>query len=100
MTKTSCNPLIYDWIVLNSREPWVCLTDEAAQPQRPLGGRSVAAEEVDRNSWQGDADADQGVDGVAVEGHHHQEDGEEAENDGVDQAELWEGKTRDEDLSL
>jgi len=70
------------------------LTDEAAQPQRPLAGRSVAAEEVNGHSWKGDADADQGVDGVAVERHHHQEDGKEAENDGEEQTELWK-ETRD-----
>lgn len=52
--------------------------------------RSVAAEEVNRYSWEGDADTDQRVDGVTVERHHHQEDGEETENDGVEETELWE----------
>lgn len=55
-------------------------------------GRSVAAEEVNRHARQGDADTDQGVYGVTVERHHHQEDGEETENDGVEETELWEEK--------
>lgn len=57
-------------------------------------GRSVAAEEVNRHSWQGDTNADEGVDGVAVERHHHQEDGEQTENDGVEQTELEEEERR------
>lgn len=52
--------------------------------------RSFAAEEVNGHSWQGDANADQGVDGVTVERHHHQEDGEETEDDGVEETELRE----------
>lgn len=68
------------------------LTNEAPQPQWSLVGRSVAAEEVNRHARQGDADTDQGVYGVTVERHHHQEDGEETENDGVDETELWEEK--------
>ena len=55
-------------------------------------GRSVAAEEVNRHARQGDADTDQGVYGVTVERHHHQEDGKETENDGVEETELWEEK--------
>lgn len=55
---------------------------------------SVAAEKVDGHSWQGNTDADQGVDGVTVERHHHQEDGEEAENDGEEQTELREAEKR------
>lgn len=51
-------------------------------------GRSVAAQEVYGHSRQGDADADKRVDGVAVEWHEHQEEGQEAENDGVEETEL------------
>lgn len=70
------------------------LTNEAPEPQWPLVGRSIAAEEVDGNPWQGNPNADQGVDGVAVERHHHQEDGEDAENDGVEETELQEDEER------
>lgn len=73
------------WILPN-------LTDEPSQPQRSFVSRGVAAEEVDGHSRQGDADADQGVDGVTVQRHHHQEDGEDAENNGVEQTELWKEK--------
>lgn len=64
------------------------LTDEVPQPQWPLGSWRVAAQEVHGNSRQSDADAYQRVDGVAVKRHDHQEDGQEAENDGVQKAEL------------
>lgn len=73
------------WILPN-------LTDEPSQPQRSFVSRGVAAEEVDGHSRQGDANADQGVDGVTVQRHHHQEDGEDAENNGVEQTELWKEK--------
>lgn len=66
------------------------LTDGATYPHWPLVGWSVAAEKVNGHSRQGYGDADQGVDGVTVEGYHHQEDCQEAEDDGVDEAELEE----------
>lgn len=44
---------------------------------------SFAAQEVNRHPWEGDADADQRVDGVAVQGHDHQEDGQDTEDNGV-----------------
>lgn len=65
-------------------------TDYLPQPQWSLLGRRVAAEEVNRHSGQGDADADQGVDGVAVKRHDHQEDGQKTEDDRVEQTELRE----------
>lgn len=71
-----------------ARESCNSLTNYVPYPQRPLVGRSVAAEEVNRHSWQGDADANQRVDGVAVERHHHQEDGEETEDDGIEETQL------------
>lgn len=49
------------------------------------------AQEVDGNSRQGDGDADQGIDGVAVQRDHHQENGAQAEHHGVQQRELWGG---------
>lgn len=61
--------------------------------------RSAAAEEVNGHSWEGDPDTDQRVDRVAVERHHHQEDGEETENDGVYETELWE-KERGEVMKI
>lgn len=49
----------------------------------------MAAEEVNGHAWEGDPDPDQGVDGVAVQRYHHQEDREEAEDDGEEETELW-----------
>lgn len=69
-----------------------CLTNEVPYPQRPLGRRRVAAQEVHGNAGQSDADADQRVDGVTVERHDHQEDAQEAEHDGVHEAELEGGE--------
>lgn len=68
----------------------VALTDGATYPHWPLVGRGVAAEEVNGHSRQGYGDANQRVDGVTVEGHNHQEDCQEAEDDGVEEAELEE----------
>lgn len=68
------------------------LTNEFPYPQRPFGRRRVAAQEVHGNAGESDADADQRVDGVTVERHDHQEDGQEAEQDGVHEAELEGGE--------
>lgn len=68
------------------------LTNEVPYPQRPFGRRRVAAQEVHGNAGESDADADQRVDGVTVERHDHQEDGQEAEQDGVHEAELEGGE--------
>lgn len=70
------------------------LTNDVPYPQWPFVGWSVAAQEVDGHSGQGDGDADQRVDGVTVERHDHQEDGQQAENDGVEEAELQEEEER------
>lgn len=81
-------------------EPNQCratLTDGATYPHRPLVGRGVAAEEVNGNSRQGNGDADQRVDGVTVEWYNHQEDCQEAEDDGVEEAELEEEGKRKRD---
>lgn len=75
---------------------WNPLTNDVPYPLWPLVGWSVAAEEVDGHSGQGDAYADQRVDGVTVERHDHQEDGQQAENDGVEEAELREGDGEEE----
>lgn len=45
-------------------------------------------EEVEGQPRERDADADEGVDGIAVKWDSHQEDGAEAEDDGEEQAEL------------
>ena len=47
--------------------------------------------EVDRHTGEGNADAYEGVDGVAVEGHCHQEHGAHAEHHGVQQRQLGGG---------
>lgn len=49
-------------------------------------------QEVDGDPRQCDADADQGVDGVAVQRHGHQEDAAQAEDHGVGQRQLWRGR--------
>lgn len=77
---------------------WEPLTNEAPQPHGPPVRRSAAAEEVNGHPWEGDAHTDQRVDGVAVERHHHQEDREEAENDGVQETELWEEEREGEGM--
>lgn len=66
------------------------LTNYVPYPLWSFVGWSVAAEEVHRHSRQGDAYANQRIDGVTVERHNHQEDGQQAENDGVEEAELQE----------
>jgi hypothetical protein len=45
-------------------------------------------EEVEGQAWECNANADEGVDGVAVKWNSHQEDGAEAEDDGEEKAEL------------
>lgn len=67
----------------------VSLTDKFAKPQWSTGGRCIAAQKVDRDAWQGDCDANQRVNGVAVERDHHKKDGAKAENNRVDDTELW-----------
>lgn len=46
------------------------------------------AEEVDGGAGERHADSHQGVDGVAVEGNHHQEDAAQAVDDGEEQGQL------------
>lgn len=45
-------------------------------------------EEVEGQTRECDANADEGVDGITVKWHRHQEDGAEAEDDGEEKAEL------------
>lgn len=45
-------------------------------------------EEIEGQARERDADADEGVDGIAIKRDSHQEDGTEAEDDGEEQAEL------------
>ena len=45
-------------------------------------------EEVKGQAWKGNANADEGVDGITVKWHGHQEDGAEAEDHGEEKAEL------------
>lgn len=45
-------------------------------------------EEIEGQARERDANADEGVDGIAVKWDSHQEDGTEAEDDGEEQAEL------------
>lgn len=45
-------------------------------------------EEVEGQAREGDGDTDEGVDGVTVKWHGHQEDGAEAEDNGEEKAEL------------
>jgi len=54
----------------------------------PGAGRQVDAQVVDGHAGQRHADAHQGVDGVAVEGQHHQEDGAQAVDHREEQGEL------------
>lgn len=49
-------------------------------------------QEVDGNPREGDGNANQGVDSVAVEGDRHQEDGAQAEHHRVQQSQLWREK--------
>lgn len=65
------------------------LTQKLRDQRRPFGLRQVDAQEVDGNPGQGDADADQRVDGVAVEGDRHQENGAQTEEHRVQQGQLW-----------
>lgn len=68
----------------------VCeLTQQLRDQRRPFGLRQVDAQEVDGNPGQGDGDADQRVDGVAVEGDRHQEHGTQTEETRVQQGQLW-----------
>lgn len=43
-------------------------------------------EEIEGQARERDADADEGVDGIAIKRDSHQEDGTEAEDDGEEQA--------------
>lgn len=64
------------------------LTQQLGDQWWPLGLRQVDAQEVDRNPWQGDGDANQRIDGVAVKRDHHQENGAQAEHHRVQQRQL------------
>lgn len=45
-------------------------------------------EEVKGQAWEGNANANEGVDGIAVKWNDHQEDGTAAEDNGEEKAEL------------
>lgn len=64
------------------------LTHDPAKAQRAFVLRHSDDEEVEGQARERDANADEGVDGITVKWHSHQEDGTEAEDDGEEKAEL------------
>lgn len=60
------------------------LTQQFGDQRRSLGLWEIYAHEVDGNPRQGNANANQRVDGVAVEWDHHQEEGTQAEDHWVE----------------
>lgn len=60
--------------------PCSALTQQLSDDRWSFGLWQVDTQEVDWNTRQGNGNADQGVDGVAVERNCHQENGTEAEH--------------------
>lgn len=75
-----------------------CLTDYFAKESWSGAGRQVDAKEVDWYTRQCHSYSHQRVDGVTVEGHHHQEYGAQAEDDWEEQRQLWEAERGNEEV--
>lgn len=67
------------------------LTEHFAEEGRSGRRRQMNADEVDRYARESNGDPDKRVDGVAVEGNHHQENAADAVNYWEEQGELQGG---------
>lgn len=64
------------------------LTHDPSEVKRSLMFWHSDDEEVKGQAWEGDGNADEGVDGITVKWNSHQEDGAEAEDNREENAEL------------
>lgn len=64
------------------------LTKDIPNKGWPPGLWQINTQEIDGDPGKGDPNANEGIDGVTIEGHNHQKQGAYAEHDGKNQAQL------------